>query len=553
MIKTSQSVKVSLLVCSVLLITFIAAVNLWLDPYVKSNLPAWAAKASKYKYELTLNDISIHLWSKSITLKNISLKSHQTGDNDTQEHKTSLFFEAAQLELDGISIWGLLTGNKVHCNRLTILRPYIRIATDGETKSTDSLKKETKALREFSVGFIDIEQLYLIHIQKGRAAMGLACKGNIKVYDWLLSAEGQRRHHIADYIQSSYIEANDLTYYKTGSYYRYSLGRIELNKEEHTCTFSDLNIKPTYGRKAFYKRLGHRQTIYNVHLRIARMEQLDWQNLADSNQLIAEKLLLDSADIHLFFSRQEPLPPKDKMGTYPAQMLMKLPFPLSFKQIEVKNMDVEYRELSSFTKHEGGVKFTAIYGTINEVTNMSLYINNNPHCVAKLQGMLGKSPVHMNFDFLLTTRDGSFTNHSTIRNVSHKQVNPLLVALGGVKLNSFNMRNMEVHITGNENSMRGYLTMLYDSLKLDLTPHNDKRIPLISTIADKMIYPANAMQGERVRHVQMKLDRDPDKPFFNQLWQTIFTGMQKTVLHNEKLPDMVNKNKKTFRNWLRKK
>src|SRR5262249_11394287 len=118
--------------------------------------------------------------------------------------------------------------------------------------------------------------------------------------------------------------------------------------------------------------------------------------------------------------------------------------------------------------------FTAISGTIANVTNIDSCVAARPACTVHLEGMVLKTtPLRADLNFPLQATDGSFSLQCSMGSLDASQVAAQARALSMVEINSFHQSGMRFSLAGNDRHATGEMTMLYDNLDVTLLRQND--------------------------------------------------------------------------------
>ena len=133
-----------------------------------------------------------------------------------------------------------------------------------------------------------------------------------------------------------------------------------------------------------------------------------------------------------------------------------------------------------------------------------------------------------------------------------RQINEQTKAFTNVEIKSFNMKSMNLQLTGDEHQAHGSFTMLYNNLGIRILkkPENiedgKRKKGLLTFIANNMVlYSNNPMPGEEVRKVQTKVERDEMKSFFNLVSSDRLDSMSSSRQRNLKRSEAVFRSSST--------
>ena len=132
--------------------------------------------------------------------------------------------------------------------------------------------------------------------------------------------------------------------------------------------------------------------------------------------------------------RREPasIPQGSKVGRYPQQLLMKIPFPIFIDKLTVSNLDVTYEEINPKSDMLGKIMFTNINGIATNVTNDSNKIAIDPFMKIEANcTVLNDRPLHVIFGFDLSkSTQRVFTGNAEFGAMNTDRLNKVFEPLG---------------------------------------------------------------------------------------------------------------------------
>ena len=155
---------------------------------------------------------------------------------------------------------------------------------------------------------------------------------------------------------------------------------------------------------------------------------------------------------------------------------------------------------------------------------------------------MNRGKLDVQFTFNLTDENLPFTYKGSIGPMDLTVLNPAVMTLGLIKVNSGKLARFDFDIKADNSVSKGRVALLYNDLKVTvLKPDtiNDKlkHMTIASLYANVMILkhdnPDNP--GERPRSFNVNYERPRDYPFFKNIWHTLFTGIKPCVGLNEKV------------------
>jgi len=213
--------------------------------------------------------------------------------------------------------------------------------------------------------------------------------------------------------------------------------------------------------------------------------------------------------------------------------------------IGIKDGRFRYTEKNTATMREGSFTIEQVNGGVTNVTNVPERLQANKTCTIALKGrFMGQSSIAATFRLDLVDTLGGFSVSGEHKNLDAGEIRSMVRALAVADLQSMHAGSIKFSVAGNQDGADGNLTMRYSDLKVKLLKVEDdkdlKKQGLLSFIAQAtLIYKANPMDGEEVRHVVMHQDRRPTGSFFNLIWKALFEGITETMLRTDGAADFV--------------
>jgi len=119
-----------------------------------------------------------------------------------------------------------------------------------------------------------------------------------------------------------------------------------------------------------------------------------------------------------------------------------------------------------------------------------------------------------------------FTIKGNIQKLSAENVNLFVRPYLNVTLDG-NIDYLKFDYQGNNDGIAGKFYFKYNNMYVNLLNTKGKERKMLSTVANWFV--KNESKGEP-NHVVIEKKRDPDKSFFNMLWQGIMEGLKKYVI-----------------------
>lgn len=334
---------------------------------------------------------------------------------------------------------------------------------------------------------------------------------------WQLSADG-----------FSFITKNKL--------YKISVGDFMIDNAASAIKIKYVLLKPLLSERQFVKQSRHQKDQYNLTVNNIILSGVNIKRLLSNEELDVESASFKPI-LKIFNDRTLPPDSSNKIGKYPHQSLLHLPFPLFIHSVKIINGSVSYREKALKSKLTGNVFFNGINATIVNVTNIPARIKANP--LLKLNAtakFLGMGNLSTGWQFPLNASNGAFDIKGRLAEMNAIALNPIIEPLAMASVKGGIIDEVVFDMDGNDTKASGNILFLFHDLKMDILKLGDdavlKKMGLVSLLANTMIKNENTSSANNKKIIY---DRDIYKSFFNLVWKTIFAGAKNTALgKNEK-------------------
>jgi hypothetical protein len=295
------------------------------------------------------------------------------------------------------------------------------------------------------------------------------------------------------------------------------------------------DIQPLLDEDAFVRSLPAQDDRFDFSFSNIIIRKLDFYKALEED-IVADSILIESSTFKIYRDLNIPRDKKNRVGTYPSQILMKVPVPIEVKRLVLQSSFVEYKERSNITKNAGKVQFYGVYATISNLTNKKERIaedntmNININC-----RLLNKAPFSASWIFYLGNPNGRFDIKGNLGNINAKDLNPLTEPMGPARMENGVIKSLNFDFAGNDHSINGNVKLLYDDLKIALLEKDkdskewDKK-SLASFAANLFIKNSNPRDKDETPLVKdITLERDTNRSIFYVTWKAIFKGVKETL------------------------
>lgn len=526
--------------------------------FIESNLPVWVAKGTDSIYHATVQDISINIFTRRLTITGITLKADTNCmqyHRETGKHnRVTVDLYVPKLQINNI-VWAkLITSKEFSCGSAYIWQPRVVITSRYHEVDSSKLQPEEKksaAIKKLFASTIQIINPDISFKSFTKEKDSFICRlqgGQGILNEWLLDSEHEdtTRFLLA---RSCTIDSSAFLFHKPSMLYAFKIRSFYLNTAKEQLSLTDVNIAPTMSDAAYYRIVGHRTTICRTHINKVQLADFKWQQLIHNNKLRSKTVQLTRPHVTLYFSYLPPSRPTNAVKDDPSRIIRTAPVQIDIPTIKVTDGYVLYTELNEESMQEGKLDLDNINTTIDNLTNIDTVIRRNRLLVAKATAKLyHTASISATVQLTLPDTSGAFDIQARVMNLYAAQINHVTRPLSLLQLDSMQLSQLNVNVKGNQSYTHSILDMRYANLKLTIEKPIDgdklKSKPLASAFANSLfIYRDNPMPGGEARTADTYTPRDITTPFMPTIVKNVRLGINKIIIRHEKIVSLVTNGK----------
>ena len=314
--------------------------------------------------------------------------------------------------------------------------------------------------------------------------------------------------------------------------YKLDVGGLRFTSHDNALSVHQVRIIPLLPENEFAYSSPVQKDRYDFLLEDISLQDIDRESLW-RKELVAEAMTIRKSSFKVYRDLSRPPDTTSKVGNYPQQMLMRLPFPVNIRRLIFEHSFIEYKERNAKSDSAGRLQFFDVSATLTNVTNRKKDIVRDNKCVLKFKAsLLNKTPVDARVVMLLKDPHGKFSIEGNIGAIDVTALNPLTQPMGLARMEKGSINKLHFSITGTDSTSDGTVLLLYNDLKISLLKKDEEegtlnKKGLVSLFANFVI--KNSNKGENPRMAEVHFDRILNKSFFNLIWKSIFTGIKQSV------------------------
>lgn len=533
--------KVALITLAVLVIAVVIT-GIYLNHHWKSilnkELKAYVQKASDSLYQLSYSEADLNVLTGNITLVNAELRPDSARYRQLQSEQRAtaevLSLKTDKLELRGVKIFRYMRKHEIAVGSLTLSNPDISMVSDANSVDTTTRKSISDQIKGLSVGRIDLSGISFSYINIKKDSTRVLTKFtdvDVRVRGLLVDSATQKQADRFFYAQRFDIDLKKYDFRTPDSLYWIHVKNVSYRAAQQEMSASQVTVEPRYSRAQQDKMVGYQKDRFDIKLDSIDASGFSPQALM-RGQLFISTLRFKGGKLDVYRNRTLPMPPGNKLGSFPNQMILKLKLPLRLDSLKPGSVDISYTELNPKTKKPGTVKFLDAGGTLTNITNIDTVIARNKSMVADLHTkVMQNGPLKARFEFMLNDSSGAFNVSGHLSAMDAREFTPVVRGLAMVEIKSCNVKSVDFNIRGNEMSAKGVVKFIYNDLRINVLEEEKdtkkvKKKGFKSMLANLIaIKQDNPNKGEAARVAYPTNKRDIRKSFFNLVWKNLSKGL----------------------------
>lgn len=322
---------------------------------------------------------------------------------------------------------------------------------------------------------------------------------------------------------SNYNFTIDAFSFNPSQFYKISANKIKIS--EKGGQISNFAMIPLVSRAQFIRMIPKERDLYDLKAQsISFAGNYDFLN---QNKFInLSNLTLNNVNANIFRSK---IPKDDEtVKLLYSRMLRSLKFPVFVNNLYVKNSVLVYEEDIPTSDGPGKLLFKPFNMTVQNVNSAKMKGKPTKVAITINAGLMGTSPLHINWGFDVADVHDRFTIAGTAKNLPANRINPFIEPYLHIKATGL-IKQLSFNFNGNPAKISGTLKMQHENLKIAILKKDSKeKNKLLSGIANIFI---KSDSDKFPASVDIKnVERDNTKSFFNLLWKGLQDGLAQTLI-----------------------
>lgn len=506
-------------------ILFLGILNFGLNVWIEFKLPQLLADKNNSDYNIAYKDIDISLWNTSLKVVDVSIAPKTEIENTNK--KIGIYAKVPQIKVAHFSILSILFGDKIKADQLVIVAPEITLHKNNDEVLSHSKSIQSKIIEPFEK-IIVVNAIYLsegkVQIVKAENDKLLASlkQLNLKIEGLVLNEKTLQKEIPFTYENYS-INCTQLLY-QINEFYTLKVSKF--NTTNTSLQIEGLQLKPTCSRKVFVQKIPKERDLYTVSAKQISLKELHWGFQEDVFFCKVPELVLNQLDATIYRGKM----PEDDLSKKKLynNLLRNLPFDLQVDTLKMVQSKIVYEEEKTFEEGPGKLIFDAF--NLKATSIQSGFDKKKvPDTEISIQTQfMEESMLDVDWSFnVLDSTDGfkikGKLNHFNAEKLVYFTKPYLNVVVKG------DLEKVYFNFKGNDVMNEGDFALKYDDLKVEIYQNNKryKKNGLLTAIGNLFVKDDS---GEELKAVSVKVERVPEKSFYNLLWISVADGLKKVLL-----------------------
>jgi hypothetical protein len=517
--------------------------------FLSSTLPESLQAASDGLYRISYDTIIIDEVAGSLLINNINV----AADTARLRADTSLANQPAvvlNLKADSLRVSGVetprallnkeISGRSLRIKNVTI--DMYRLHSNKDTANDDSDKDIVESVYSdvlSQLRLVDMDSIVLENIDltysdfKTNKLILRTTKISLVLHQLLIDSNSLADRSRIFFAKRVEMSADSIHLRDAKGEYNFRFQGLNINTAAQQLSLRTAAIEPRLGERAFMNQLKFQRDRFDIALADIKIKSIDPGRLS-IGELVADSLIVNKSSIRISRDLRIPRDKESRVGQYPHQMIMKVPFPLDIRRAFFYNSFVEYKEVNDKTGEAGRVQFNRATAVMQNLTNESAAITKNNILIIDFNAwFLNTAKVTARMSLRIGDKQGRFAVEGKLGKFNPIVLNQLTEPMGKVRVERGVINGIAFNMTGDNYNADGDLTMLYEDLKVSSLKQEEgkqgyQKKGLESVLANAIVRNKNPSNGN-TRRSGMKNERNTNRSFFNLVWKSIFTGVKESV------------------------
>ncbi len=552
--RQSRNARTKRIVLILILVIIAIAASAWIywnankEKIIRNKIEKAIEEKSAGMYSVNYDDMQLDELAGNLSIKNMtvaydSLKYASLADSAEKPSMLVRLF-IPELSVTGVKTTKAMKGKEIVGKKLHIRDPYIQLyyTNDGKNSSKnipteDIYKQILGEMETIMIDTVEISNARIVtYNQKTKRDSIVFHNANLRFSGVAIDrASGSDKSRIL-FSDNMEFNTEKISWTARSGLYAYNIKDIVLHSGNKDINVGRIDISPQIGEVAFVNQAKYQTDRLDVHFSNIKLRDVDFKQLMNE-VIIAGSLEAGSTSIKTYRDLRKPRDSKNRSGTYPHQMLARLPLKFSINNANFPGTFVEYKEVNDISGQAGTVTFNNFNISVTNLTSEPGEI-----CRVQVNGsLMNLTPMAATLTLPVGSKTGAFSIEGNTGGVNAVLLNKLTEPMAMAKIRSGNVKSLHYKLNGDNNHAAGTVTVLYEDLKIDFLELDEDKAggvdkkDVTSFLGNLFIKDDNPKNGEAPRVSTVDHARDMNRSFYNLVWKTIFEGINLTMGNKKKM------------------
>lgn len=311
-------------------------------------------------------------------------------------------------------------------------------------------------------------------------------------------------------------------FYDSGKYYNMTLSSFTMDSK--VVDLKDFKLIPKMSRAEFVSTIPMEDDQFNISANRILLSGIDW-TFEKELDLHLKSAKLDNVDANIFRSKIPKDNPKEKL-LY-SKVLRNIKFPLIVDNLNLVNSKLVYEEDKPDNNGPGKVFFTNFNLNVKNLNSNKKKGTNTKVPIVINCKFMGVSPMKVNWNFDTSDLRDNFVIAGYINDLPADDINPFIKPYMNITATG-TITSLNYNFKGNNDIMNGKFKIAHKDLKVSLIDkETKKKKKFLSGVANLLVKKDSQKFPESV---DIYVERNKERSFFNFYWKGIEDGLKKTLL-----------------------
>lgn len=453
--------------------------------------------------------------------------------------------KVGEIKLTGLHPWTIFFSKKLHLNAIIIQQPTVEIMHQKQPYNSFKTAQSpyqiiSKFVQSFAVANMKVDNINVTYtnLQNPKKPQRSKIEHlDLEVFNFLIDSTAHRDKKRFYYTKECIFKLKKIDFPSEDSLNTLKINALIFSTLTRSLTIKNVVYEPKYPPFR-YGDVTKGQDRIGIVCHDIQLDDINLQKLFVEKKIYAHTLKVNHGKVNVFTdTRIFNSPRKANYRPYPHQAFAALSVKFLIDTLLLKNFNITYSEYNPETQLVGNVKFRQVHGSFMNLTNDTIPLQRNPHCLLFLRAkLMNKADMFLKFNFNLASSKAAFSASGAVANMNANVVNQVLEALVMAKAETGFIEKFFFKMQGDKFGLKGSAVMIYRDLSVMIFKNPKehgafKKRKVLSFIANSFIIKhSNPIRKKPIRVAQINYKRVPEKAFFYTLWKGLVEGIKGSVL-----------------------